>query len=288
MKETIKNYYSLTKPGLVYGNVISTIGGFLLASHGNINLHLLFATLIGISFIMASGCVFNCYIDIDIDKLMKRTQNRVLVKGLISKQHALIFGFVLLVIGVLDLAAFTNKLTVFIALVGFFVYVVLYTMWLKRISIHSTLIGSIAGASPIVVGYCAVTGNFDSCAQILFIILVVWQMPHSYALYIGFLDDYTKAAINILPVVKGIYWTKLNIVFYVISFFFAEMLLSVFNYVGYVYLVVMTFLSAIWVILAYKGLKVKNIKKWARGIFFYSILVIVVFSVLISFDWQII
>jgi protoheme IX farnesyltransferase len=287
VKQTLSNYYSLTKPGLVYGNLISTLGGFLLAAHGNINFKLLFATLVGVSFVMASGCILNCYIDIDIDRIMKRTQNRVLVKGLVNKNGALIFAIVLLCLGITTLALLVNLLVVIIVAIGFLVYVVLYTMWLKRTSIHSTLIGSIAGATPIVAGYCAVTGEFNLVAQILFIILAIWQMPHSYALYIGFLDDYTNASISALPVVKGIYWTKLNIVFYVISFFLAVMLLSVFHYTGYVYLIVMTVMCAVWVVLAYRGLRTKNLRRWARQVFFYSILVIVVFSLLIAFDWQV-
>lgn len=281
----IKHYYSLAKPGLVYGNLISTIGGFLLASKGNFNFALFFATLIGISLIMASGCVLNCYIDKDIDSIMKRTQNRVLVQGLVSERGALIYATILAVIGVSVLFVFTNILTLCIALVGFFVYVILYTLWLKRTSIHSTIVGSISGSVPILVGYCAVTNHFDRCAQILFLILAIWQMPHSYALYIGCLEDYTNASISALPVKKGIYWTKINIILYVISFFFAMIMLTLFGYTGNIYLVTMTLLSIVWVGLAYYGFHATNSRIWARRMFFYSIIVILVFSVLISFDW---
>lgn len=284
----IKHYYSLAKPGLVYGNLISTIGGFLLASKGEFRFGLFFATLLGISLIMASGCVLNCYIDRDIDAIMKRTKDRVLVKGLVSKRGALIYAAILLLVGVLILLWQVNFLTLFIALVGFVVYVLLYTMWLKRSSIHSTIVGSVSGAVPILVGYCSVTNNFDSCAWILFLIMAVWQMPHSYALYIGCLDDYTKASISALPVKKGIYWTKVNIMLYVVSFFFASMMLTLFGYTGKIYLIIMTMLSMVWVILAYFGFHSQNTKKWARSMFFYSILVIIVFSVLIAFDWRII
>ncbi|MBY0378766.1 MAG: heme o synthase [Burkholderiales bacterium] len=280
----IKHYYSLAKPGLVYGNLISTIGGFLLASHGQIDFRLLFATIIGISLVMASGCVLNCYIDRDIDAIMKRTQNRVLVKNLVSQRGALIYAITLLIIGIIALL-FTNLLTLIIAMVGFIVYVFLYTIWLKRTSIHSTMVGSVAGSVPVLVGYCAVTNQFNLCAIFLFLILAVWQMPHSYALYIGCLDDYTKASISALPVKKGIYWTKVNIILYVISFFFAMLMLYIFHYTGAVYLIIMTLLSAFWIILAYMGFHAKNNRNWARKLFFYSILVILTFSVLISFDW---
>ncbi|MFN8769996.1 MAG: heme o synthase [Neisseriaceae bacterium] len=282
----IKHYYSLAKPGLVYGNLISTIGGFLLASRGDFKFGLFFATLFGIACIMASGCVLNCYVDRDIDAIMKRTQNRVLVKGLVSERGALIYAGVLLFVGVLILLWQTNILTLCIALIGFFVYVVLYTMWLKRSSIHSTIVGSVAGAVPILVGYCAVTNSFDKCALILFLIMAVWQMPHSYALYIGCLEDYAKASISTLPVKKGIYWTKVNIILYVISFFFASIMLTLFGYTGNVYLIIMTLLSAFWVLLAYLGFHAKHTRKWARSMFFYSIIVIVIFSILIAFDFS--
>src|SRR3989442_676200 len=148
----MRNYYQLTKPGLVYGNAVAVIAGFALASRGNFNFTLFLETLIGISLVMASGCVFNNYIDRDIDAVMERTKDRALVIGAVSGRGTLVYGTLLGALGFLALALWTNLLTVIVALTGFFFYVVLYTILSKRRSVYGTVIGSVSGAVPPVVG----------------------------------------------------------------------------------------------------------------------------------------
>ena len=138
---------------------------------------------------MASACVFNNYIDRQVDKKMERTKNRALVTGLISGRNAILFATLLGLIGNLILFLYTNLLTVFVAGLGFFVYVVLYSLWKCR-TIYGTAIGSIAGAVPPVVGYCAVSNHFDAGALILFAMMVLWQMPHFFAIALLHFDDY--------------------------------------------------------------------------------------------------
>ncbi|MCE2705920.1 MAG: heme o synthase [Proteobacteria bacterium] len=279
----IKNFYSLTKPGIVYGNLVTAIGGFFLGSRGVvINYFTLLATLLGIALIIACGCVFNNYIDRDIDGLMKRTQNRVLVKELISGKTAIIYAVILGALGLILLLWQTNLLTVSVALVGLFVYVVLYSLLFKRNSIHGTIIGSISGAVPVLVGYCAVTNQFDIGATLLFLILAIWQMPHSYAIGICLLDDYSIAKIQILPVKKGIYYTKVSMLFYVIMFLIVALMLTLFGYTGISYLIVMGLVGFIWVALCASGFRASNNKTWARKMFICSILIIVIFSVMIA------
>lgn len=280
----IKNYYSLTKPGIIYGNLVTVIGGYFLASSGNFSLKLFLSTILGISLVIACGCVINNCIDRDIDSVMKRTCKRVLVTGLISIRSALLYALILGILGFLLLALNTNKITVIVASVGLFVYVVLYSMWFKRNSIYGTLVGSISGAVPILVGYCAVTNHFGLGAVILFFILATWQMPHSYAIGIRLLDDFSKASIQILPVKKGIYLTKINIVLYVILFSISILALYVFKYVAFTYLVVLGAMSLFWVILSIMGFRAKSNKTWATRMFIYSIIIIVVFSVMIALD----
>ena len=282
----IKDFYSLTKPGIIYGNLLTVIGGFFLASQGNPNIELLIIVLLGISFVIGCGCVLNNYIDRDIDSLMKRTQKRELVTGVISGKAALIFAVILGVMG-LFLLSYTNKLTVIIAIVGLFVYVLLYSLIFKRRSIYGTLIGSISGAVPVLVGYCAVTHHIDAGAIILFFILAIWQMPHSYAIGISLFDDFSKASIQILPVNKGIYITKIHILFYTILFFIAVCTLWKFGYVGLPYLVILGALAALWIVFAILGFKTKNNRTWARKMFLYSIIIIVVFSITIALDWRV-
>ena len=179
-----KQYLQVTKPGIIFGNLISVIGGFLLASKGHIDYPLFVWTLLGVSLVVASGCVFNNYIDRDIDRKMERTKNRVLVKGLISPEASLVYATLLGIAGFMLLWFGANPLACWLGVMGFVVYVGVYSLYMKRHSVYGTLIGSLSGAAPPVIGYCAVTGDFDSGAAILLAIFSLWQMPHSYAIAI--------------------------------------------------------------------------------------------------------
>lgn len=144
----IKQYLQVTKPGIIFGNLISVIGGFLLASKGDIDYPLFLSTLLGVSLVVASGCVFNNYIDRDIDKIMERTKNRVLVKGLIDPKVSLIYASVLGIAGMLLLYVAANALAMMLAVIGFVIYVGVYSLYMKRKSVYGTLIGSLSGAAP--------------------------------------------------------------------------------------------------------------------------------------------
>lgn len=282
----IKDYYFITKPGIVGGNAITVVAGFLLASGDVVDWWLLVATLIGLSFVVASGCVFNNYIDCDIDGLMERTRNRALVSGAISLRNALVYGNTLAIIGLATLAFYTNPLVVTVAFIGLFVYVVVYSLWLKRRSIYGTLVGSISGAIPPVVGYLAVSNSIDLGAGILFFILALWQMPHSFAIAIYRLDDYTNARIPVLPVEKGIYMTKVYMLINIAFFVIAGLALSVFDYAGQLYFWVMMSLGLAWFFLCVKGFFIKTTdnKNWARSMYLFSIIIIVMFCAVIVFD----
>lgn len=277
----LKTYYALTKPGIIYGNLVTAAAGFFLASRGHINFWLLLATLLGTSLVIASACVFNNYFDRDIDSLMARTKNRAFVKGLVSFRAGITYAIFLGVLGFLVLVRYTNLLTAFVGLIGFFDYVVLYT-FLKRSSIYGTIIGSISGATPVVAGYTAVTNHFDVGAALLFLILALWQMPHFYAIGIYRLKDYADAGIPILPVKKGIPETKIQMLFYILAFTVATAALTVFGYTGYTYLVTVLFLSLAWLWLDVRGFRSTNDQAWARKMFLFSLVIIFAFSIMIS------
>ena len=186
---------------------------------------LLLATVIGLSLVVASGCVLNNCIDRDIDRHMERTRGRVTVTGQISLKAALAHGLVLGVAGFGLLWWRTNPLTTALAGFGYFVYVGLYSLWFKRRSQYGTLVGSLSGAMPPVVGYCAVSGQFDAGAASLLAIFCLWQMPHSYAIAIFRLKDYEAAGIPVLPVARGIAVTKIHIVLYILAFMAATLAL---------------------------------------------------------------
>lgn len=279
----IKTYYMLTKPGIICGNIITTAAGFALASRGSFDFLLFLATLVGLTLIVASACVFNNYIDRDIDKKMARTQNRPLAKGLISAPSALTFASFLLLAGILVFAKFTNLLTLLVALTGFFVYVVLYGI-LKVRTIHGTVIGSISGAIPPVIGYCAVSNHIDAGAVLIFLILALWQMPHFLAIAMYRLDDYTAAAVPVLPVMRGMRVTKIHMLFYTIGFVVATLLPFFWGYTGYAYLIAAVVLGFTWLWLCIKGFKSDNDKLWARQMFRLSLVIITVLCTAISFD----
>lgn len=279
----IRTYYLLTKPGIIMGNLITTVGGFALASRGNIDLALFFYTLLGLGLIIASACVFNNYIDRESDKKMARTQQRALVKGLISGRNAIYFAIVLGLFGLITLAIYTNLLAVMVSLVGFFIYVVLYSLWKYR-STYATLVGSISGAIPPVVGYCAVSNQFDMGAALLFMILVLWQMPHFFSIAMYRFNDYSAASIPVLPVKKGNYTTKIHMLLYIIAFTIACILLIAFGYTGYAYLVSALVLSFAWLFLCIKGFKAENDKLWARQMFRLSLVIITILCIMISID----
>lgn len=277
------NYYLLTKPGIILGNLFTVAAGFILGSRGNIDVWLFLSMLLGITLVIASACVFNNYIDRSVDKKMKRTKNRALVVGLISGRNALLFGTLLGLSGGLILFAYTNLLTVAVAGIGFFVYVFLYSFWKCR-TIYGTAIGSIAGAVPPVVGYCAARGQFDAAAAILFAMLVLWQMPHFFAIALMHFDDYQKAGIPVLPISKGILRTKVHMVLYILSFIPIAMLLTLLNYTGTVYLIVTACIGSLWLILAVKGLSSKNNQFWGKQMFRLSLAMIAAICFVIPFD----
>lgn len=277
------NYYLLTKPGIILGNLITLAAGFLLASKGTIDIGLFLATLLGLTFIMASACVFNNYIDRQVDKKMSRTRGRALASGVISTRNALLFAAVLGIVGGVILLVYTNLLTVFVAGFGFFVYVVLYSLW-KCHTIYGTAIGSIAGAVPPVVGYCAVSNHLDAGALILFAMLVLWQMPHFYAIAVMHLNDYAAAGIPALPIKKGMFRTKVHMTLYIVFFILVAALLTLFHYTGFVYLVVTVALSLSWLWLCLTGFYCPNDQQWGRDMFRLSLVVITTISVVIPFS----
>lgn len=270
----LKNHYiSITKPGIIFGNIITVIGGFYMAkSHAN--LFLLFFALIGISLVIAAGCVLNNYIDKDIDRLMERTKNRPSALGLISNKKLISFSIILAIFGFSTLFFLVNPLTALIAFVGFIFYVIFYSLFFKRFSSMGTLVGSVSGAVPPVLGYCAASNHFDLGAIILFFILVFWQMPHSYAIAIYRLKDYVAAVIPVLPVVKGLKRTKISMIFYSILFLIASALPYFFSYTGIYYFVLVSLLNIYWIWMIIKGLNAAHSDKWAKKVFLFSILVI--------------
>ncbi|MBV0933526.1 heme o synthase [Marinobacterium weihaiense] len=281
----IKRYLLVTKPGIIMGNLISVAGGFFLAARGDADYLLLLQTLAGLSLVVASGCALNNCIDRDIDSRMQRTRNRVTVTGELGVKAALTHG-VLLGFSGFALLAFTSAAALAFAALGYGVYVGIYSLWMKRHSVYGTLVGSLSGAVPPVVGYCAVTGTFDTGAAVLLLMFCLWQMPHSYAIAIFRYQDYAAAGIPVLPVVEGIARAKLHIVLYILAFGLVTVLLTLLGYAGDGFLVVACATSLWWLGMALWGWAMEvDDDGWARQVFMFSIVTITALSIAMATDF---
>lgn len=269
-----KDFIFIAKPGIVFDNMITTFGGFWLASRGQIDWILLLFTMLGTTMVVAAGCVLNNYLDRDLDVKMERTRKRALPSGRMSPRLVLWYGSSLGIVGLAILSFQANLLAALLGLIGLFVYVWIYTAWLKRTSEWNTVVGAISGAMPAVMGYVAVANTLDMGAWILFVIMFLWQPPHFWALAIRRKKDYTAAGFKMLPSVRGNYQTKISMVRYVVPLVPASLLLYLYGYVGELYLIVASALGLFWAAMCVMGFKTKTEEeedRWAKRFFVFSI-----------------
>ncbi|GAA4713689.1 heme o synthase [Brevibacillus fulvus] len=268
---TWSDYLHLTKPGITISNLMTTFAGFWLASAGSPDWTILLYTLVGTALVIASGAALNNYYDRELDLKMKRTRNRGIAAGRIHPRNALAIGIVLLLAGLVILFMLVNPLAAVWGLIGHVFYVLIYTP-MKRVSSLNTVVGGISGAAPPVIGWVAVTQSMDMGAWLLFLILFLWQPPHFLALAMLKVEDYRAGGIPMLPVVKGFAETKRQMFLWGAALVPASLLLFFHGNVNYIYLVSMTILGLIYLVLLFQGFSVKDELKWARKLFSYSIL----------------
>lgn len=282
LRGSLVRYYSLTKPRVTYGNVLTTAAGYLLAATGSFEAITFIAACLGTTLVIASACVLNNVLDRDIDAIMARTRSRASVAGSVRAGRAVAFATVLGVLGILLLAAWTNWLVVAVGVGGFIVYVVLYGMLGKRLSVHGTLVGSISGAAPILGGYVAATGAIDVGGILVFAVLFFWQMPAFYSISIYRRDEYAAAGIPVISVARGVRRTTAEIVVYSVVFAAATLLLPLASDLGWVYFLTIGLLDVGWIALAIVGLRAADPTRWARLMFRASMIILVLFSVMIA------
>jgi protoheme IX farnesyltransferase len=208
----------------------------LLSTQGSIPLDLFFFAMIGIGLGASSGAAINHVVDDHIDRLMERTHNRPLPQGSMDKKNALIFAIFLGIASMFILTVFVNQLTALLTFISLMGYAVVYTMFLKRATPQNIVIGGAAGATPPVLGWAAMTGEVNTEALLLFLIIFVWTPPHFWALAIKRKDEYAKANIPMLPVTHGIAFTKLQILLYTILLLAVSMMPFVVQMSGLIYL----------------------------------------------------
>lgn len=278
----IQDYIQLTKPGILRSNLLAAFGGYWLASHWQIQWMTLIVMLIGTTLVMASSCVFNNLLDRELDMKMLRTSSRALPAGRIPAKHVLTYAIILGALGLLVLYVLVNPLAALLGAIGMFVYVVIYTAWLKRTSTLSTVMGAFSGSMPPVIGYAAVTGTMDTGAWLLFALLFFWQPPHFWALGIRRTEEYRAAGFQILPVVKGIPRTKWQMLPYVLLLIPTSVLFTYYNYTGMIFLIVSVVLAVIWLAICVYGFFAKDDERWAKQNFIFSInYLMIVFAVMI-------
>jgi protoheme IX farnesyltransferase len=226
---------ALTKPRIIELLLVTTVPTMLLAQQGLPSLRLVLVTLIGGTLAAGSANTINCYIDRDIDALMKRTSRRPLVnkQGIITPAAALIWGIVLGAgaTAVLGLAA--NWLAAALADAAILFYVFVYTLLLKRRSPSNIVIGGAAGCFPVLVGWAAVKGTVAIPAILLFLVIFLWTPPHFWALAMKFKDDYARANVPMLPVVAAPAVVTRKIVLY--SYAMVAATLGLAPYAGWLY-----------------------------------------------------
>ncbi len=279
--------FKVVKPGILFSNGLTFVMGFFVAYKsygGDFSLSLFIYSLFGVLLTIASSTAINNFIDQDIDKVMKRTANRVSVSQILKPTHIVIYSSILLILGFCILIFLVNIKAAIIVGIGFFVYIVLYTCYLKRKSTFSTLVGSISGGCVSMAGYVSNCNTIDLGAWLVFAILFVWQMPHFFAIGIYRLNDYKMANIPILPVADSIEKTKVHIVAWILVLIPIVICIYLFNYGDKIYLVSSLFISICWIYITLKGFNSTEPTLWAKKVFLFSILVICVFSASLILD----
>lgn len=262
----------LVKSGVLIANVLPVFTGFFLALHfADISLFNYWVPFVlvmsGSTFVMAGALVLNNWYDADIDAIMKRTKKRPTVTGNFSLKFVFRFGILLTIIGFIILF-FVSLEAVFHAFIGWFTYVVLYTMWSKRRYTLNTIIGSIFGAVTPLIGWAAVDSAFHIVPLTLALILFLFQIPHTFAIAMKKCEEYRAAGVAMLPVVYGFDMTKRQMVVYVAALLPLPFLLYS---LGMVFVIVAEIWTIGWLVLAIYGFFVKDDLKWAHWNFLYSV-----------------
>lgn len=262
----------LFKANVLIANVLPVFAGFWLALHFTntsftAHLDLFFLTIFGSTMVMAGALALNNWYDVDIDTVMDRTKGRPTVTGNISLNAVLTIGIALSVLGQI-LLLFTTVEAAIYSFVGWFTYVFLYTMWSKRRYTINTVIGSISGAVTPLIGWTAIAPGFQRVPMILFLILFIFQMPHTFAIAVKKYKEYKAAGVAMLPVVRGLAVTKRQMVIYIACLFPLPFLLTM---LGTTFMVIATLLNVGWLVVSISGFFTKDDLKWAHVNFLYSV-----------------
>lgn len=228
----------------------------------------LIIVLVGSTFVIAGALVLNNWYEVDLDTAMLRTQRRPTVTGRISLNVVLVIGISLSIIGFV-IMLFTTFEAALYAFIGWLAYVVLYTFWSKRRYTLNTIIGSVSGAVTPLIGWAVLASTFDIVPIVLFLILFIWQIPHTFAIAMKRSEEYRAAGVPMLPVVAGFDVAKRQIFIYIVCLLPFPFLLYD---LGLPFIIAATLLNIGWLVISIKGFKTKKDDvEWAQSIFIYSL-----------------
>ncbi|WP_255797730.1 heme o synthase [Arthrobacter sp. zg-Y238] len=231
----VRAYVALTKPRVIELLLVTTLPTMIFAEQGLPSLGLILVTMIGGALAAGSAGAFNCYIDRDMDKLMKRTKNRPLVTGEVSPREAMVFAWVLGVVAIALLWFGANPLTGLLGLGAILLYVVFYTLILKRRTTQNIVWGGAAGCMPVLIAWAAVTDKVEWPAIILFMIIFLWTPPHYWPLSMKYGEDYRNASVPMLGAVAGAKLVSVQVVLYAYATVACSLLLVPVGGAGWVY-----------------------------------------------------
>ncbi|MGB8967155.1 MAG: heme o synthase [Candidatus Cybelea sp.] len=282
--ERFGDYYELSKPRIIALLLITTAAAMVMAARGVPPFGLLFWTLLAGGLAAASAGAFNCIWDADIDRLMKRTQGRPIPQERISIRDAVIYA---VTAGAVSFAIFywlVNPLAAWLSLAGNLYYVIVYTIWLKRITPLNIVVGGAAGAVPPLVGWAAVTHTIGAPALGLFALIFLWTPPHFWSLALMTETEYGKANIPMLPNVCGKERTKREIVYYTILLVAASLALYPLHVMGAFYFAAAAVLGGIFLFDALRTWREQNGSQQARKLFRYSLLYLALLCLVMVID----
>ena len=285
-RQLVRDLITLTKPAIMSLLLVTALGGMFLAAGGVPPFGVLAATLIGGAAASGGASSLNHYFDRDIDERMHRTRHRPLPEHRIPGRLAIGWGIALNLVAFIVLAAFTNLLAASLAIAGTLFYILVYTIWLKRTTVQNIVIGGAAGAIPPLVGWAAITGSLDLSAFLLFAIVFFWTPAHFWALALLIRDDYARAGVPMLPVVKGEEATAWNILAYAGSLLPLSLLLFIAAGLGFLYLVAAIVLGGLFIAYAFRLLRSGEARRRAvaRGVYLYSLVYLTLLFVAIMVD----
>lgn len=237
LRRKVAAYVSLTKPRIIELLLVTTLPTMFLAAKGLFSPWLALGVLLGGALSAASASVFNCYLDRDIDKVMRRTKNRPLVTGEVTPREAYTFGWVLGILSTVVLWFVANPLTAALSVGAILLYVVLYTMILKRRTDQNIVWGGIAGCMPVLIGWASVTNSLSWEPLILFVVIFLWTPAHYWPLSVKYVEDYEKAEVPMLSVTMGEGAVALQSVIYAWATVIASLLLIPVAPMGWIYTV---------------------------------------------------